>query len=134
MPNTTKGIRQMAQKKTELTEAQKATVTAREKLEAAKKTNDAKKTKEALEHLHSCVVAENRERFVRVAGSRVRKARTILRALANVASPRSYHYSETDIAKAESVLGDELKRTIAKMRAGLTKGGAGKAEDDFSFG
>ena len=124
----------MAKTQSDLTPAQKATIAAREKLDAANKTNDAAKIKSAREHLAECLKTENRERFVRVGGGRVRKIRTAIRGLSNVASPRSYHYTEDDVAKAESVLNAELKSAFSKLRNALTKGGTAKAEDDFSFG
>ncbi len=131
----------MAKQKAELTAAQKATVAARAKVETARKANTDKPsdaTKAALAsaetQLKQCIHTENRERFVRVGGGRVKKARAAIRNFGNVASPRSYVYSEADIALAETALHDEVKKVIARMRASLTKGGTAKAEDDFSFG
>lgn len=131
----------MAKKAAEQTPAQKATLNARQKHELAVQANTAKPTdatKAALETaaatLKAAVAVENRERFVRVGGGRVKKARTAIRNFANVAQPRSYTFDESDIAKAETALTDEVKKTIAKLRASLVKGpGATKAEDDFTF-
>lgn len=131
----------MAKTAQEKTPAQKATLDARQKVETAAKADEAKSTDatkkhlaDAKVHLTACVKTENRERFVRVAGGRVIKARTAIRNLANVAQPRSYVYDESDVAKAESTLMDEIKATMNKLRTALTRGGsAAKAEDDFTF-
>jgi hypothetical protein len=131
----------MAKKKAELTDAQKATLAARQKVEDAQKVHDAKPTDATKKHLdaakselRSAQAVENRERFVRVGGNRVKKIRTAIRNLSGVASPRLYHYAEADVAKAEATLTEELTKTIAKLRTALTTGSAvAKAEDDFTF-
>lgn len=131
----------MAKPKSEVTPAQKATLDARQKLEAARKANEAKTTdatKKAVADAEKVVkeaqAVENRERFVRVAGGRVKKARTAIRNLASVAAPRSYTYTSTDVDKAEQALTAEVAATVKKMRSALEKGAsAAKAEDDFSF-
>ncbi len=131
----------MAKKKAEPNDAQKATLDARQKLELATKAHTDKPTDATKKHLEAMATAvkmaqhtENRDRFVRIAGGRVKKIRTAIRNLAGVAQPRSYVYAEEDVAKAESVLTAELKITLSKMRSALTRGaGAAKAEDDFSF-
>lgn len=131
----------MAKKKQEQTPAQLATLDARQKLELARNADTAKSTEatkkavtNAENHLRTCVTTENRERFVRVAGGRVKKVRAAIRNLAAVAAPRSYNYSEDDVNKAEAAIGQEVKSCIAKMRAALTRGAsAAKQEDDFSF-
>jgi hypothetical protein len=125
----------------EQTPAQKATIDAREKLKSAEKSHADKPTdatKKAVDAaksaVSSAVTAENRERFVRVGGGRVRKARIAIRNLANLAAPRSYTYDENDVVKMEATLLNEVKNVIAKARNALTKGaGSAKAEDDFSF-
>jgi hypothetical protein len=131
----------MAKTAQEKTPAQLATLDARQKVETATKNDTAKSTdatkkhlSEAQAHLKKCIHDENRERFVRVAGGRVIKGRVAIRNLANVAQPRSYVYTEADVAKAETTLSAELKATIDKMRAALTRApGAAKTEDDFTF-
>lgn len=131
----------MAKEKSELTDAQKATLDARQKLETARKAHAEKETEatkkavaSAEEHFRKCVSTENRERFVRVAGGRVKKARAAIRNLASVAAPRSYNYNEDDVKKAETALTSEVNKAISAMRAALQRGGtAKKAEDDFTF-
>lgn len=131
----------MAKKAAEKTPAQKATEAARAKLTTAEKANADKPTDatkkamtDAQSALKECIKAENRERFVRVAGGRVKKARTALRNLANVASPRSYLYDASDVDKAEKALTAELTKTLTAMRNALTSGGGSKTpEDDFTF-
>lgn len=130
----------MAKPKTELTNAQKATLGARQTLENARKADEAKSsdvTKKAVATAEAAVksaqAVENRERFVRVGGGRVKKARATLRNLAGVAAPRSYTYNASDIDKLEKVLADELASTVKKLRNALEKGTTAKAEDDFTF-
>lgn len=131
----------MAKEKTPPTAAEKALLAARQKHELANKAHAEKptdKTGAAVEaakaevQTHSATV--NRERFVRVAGGRVKKARTAVRNISNVANPRSYSYTEEDVAKAEAALNAEVKKTIDKLRSALTKGpSVAKSEDDFTF-
>lgn len=124
-----------------LSEAQKHTLDMRQKLELANKAHADKPTKDteakvssAKSAVASAIHAENRERFERVGGTRVKKARVALRNLGAVSTLRSYTYTESDVAKVESVLGAELKSAVAKMRAGLTPSAkTQKAEDDFTF-
>lgn len=131
----------MAKTKSEPTAAETKLLDLRQKLEVAKKNDEAKKsdaTKKAVADAENAVKDQmkivNRERFIRVAGGRVKKARATIRNLANVAAPRTYQYDESDVAKAEAALNGEVKKTIEKMRSALTRGAsAPKAEDDFSF-
>jgi len=131
----------MAKPKSEVTAAQKAVLALRQKVEVARTAHDKngnEQNKKALEHaqgeLKAAVLVENRERFVRVAGGRVVKARAAIRNLANVAQPRSYSYTEEDCDKAEKALTEEIKKSIGALRSALTKTpGAAKAADDFSF-
>lgn len=128
-------------KERELSPAEKSLLDLRQKLELAEKANTDKPTtatKTALDAAKKSVsdasAVVNRERFVRVAGGRVNKARTAIKNLANVAAPRSYTYDESDVVKAEKALTDAVVSTIAKMRSALVKGAsASKAADDFSF-
>jgi hypothetical protein len=131
----------MAKPKTETTPAQKAVLDARQKLEVAK-GQDAKSpndnTKKAVvaaeQVLKTAQAVENRERFVRVGGTRVKKARAAILNFGKVNQPRSYTYSEDDIAKAETVLGDALNKAISGMRQSLTKGPTAQKEaDNFTF-
>lgn len=130
------------EKKTrEASPAEKSVLDLRQKLEVATKNDTAKSTdatKKAVADLETAIKSAqatvNRERFVRVAGGRVKKARIAIKNLANVAAPRTYTYDESDVAKAESALLSQVKSTIDKLRSALTKGGqTAKAEDDFSF-
>lgn len=112
----------------------------RQKLETAKK-NDAAKSTDATKKLVADLEAEakataslvNRERFVRVAGGRVKKARAAIRNLANVAAPRTYTYTENDVAAAEKAINEETAKSINALRSALTKGGTAKSSDDFTF-
>jgi len=130
-----------AKKEKVLTDANKAVLDCRQKVELANKAHADKPTKEtekavstAKDNLAKAITAENRERFVRVGGNRVKKARVALRNMGAVSSLRSYNYTEEDVAKAEQVLSGELKSAIAKMRSGLSPSAkAAKAEDDFTF-
>jgi hypothetical protein len=99
----------------------------RQKLEVAQTAHNAKPSKDTEAKVASAKAAVadatkavNRERFVRVGGQRVKKARAALRNLASVNSLRSYNYTADDINKAEKVLTDELNSAISKMRSGLT--------------
>lgn len=131
----------MAKKERELSAAEKTLSDARVKLDAAKEkdgkaSTDA--TKKAVADAETVVKTNvaivNRERFVRVGGGRVKKARAAIRNIGNVAQPRSYTYDESDVVKAETALNDEVKKTIAKLRLALTKGpAAAKDGDDFAF-
>lgn len=133
----------MAKEKKEkvLTAANKAVLDARQKLETANKADEAKSTdatkaavNTAKSTLAAAVAVENRERFVRVAGGRVKKARIAIKNLANVAAPRSYTYTEADVALAEKALMDAVASSIAALRGALVKGASTtKAADDFSF-
>lgn len=131
----------MAKKAAELSDAAKAVLDIRQKIETAKKNDTAKSTdatKKAIADLEAslktAIVAENRDRFVRVGGGRVKKARAAIRNLANVAAPRSYTYDESDVAKLETVLSAELSKTVSALRAALANPGkTAKAADDFTF-
>lgn len=131
----------MAKEKSAPTPNETKLLDIRQKLEVAKKNDAAKSTdatKKAVADLEAAVKAGltvvNRERFVRVAGGRVKKARLAIKNLANVAAPRSYTYDESDVSKAETALTAQVKSTIDALRSALTKGGGtAKAQDDFSF-
>ena len=131
----------MAKPKSEVTAAQKATLDAKQKLEIAKtahEKNASAENKTKLDNAHAAVKAaqtvENRERFVRVAGGRVTKARDAIRNLSNVAQPRSYTYTEADCDLAEKALTDEIKKSIGALRSALTKApGVTKAKESFTF-
>ena len=131
----------MAKETRESTPAEKTLLDLRQKIEVATaadtKTSTAT-TKKALADLETQIKTAqkvvNREKFIRVAGGRVKKARIAIKNLANVAVPRTYEYSEEDVSKAESALLSQVKSTIDKLRSALTKGSsAAKSDDDFSF-
>lgn len=131
----------MAKPKSEPTPANKAVLDLRQKLELARnadKTKSTDATKKAItdleKSLKDAVQVENRERFVTVAGGRVKTIRKAVRQLANVASPRSYKYDASDVDKAEAAMTAEVTKTVAKMRAALVSGNAAKpTDDDFTF-
>jgi hypothetical protein len=131
----------MAKTRQEQTPAMKETIAARTAYEAAQKADETKSTEATKKNLLATKVVltealkvENRERFVRVAGGRVKKARVAIRNLSNVANPRTYIYTTDDVDKAEKALTDEVKSAIGKLRNALNKGsGTAKSEDDFSF-
>lgn len=131
----------MAKPKSEPTAAAKATIAARDTLTKAREADKAKSTdatKKAVATAEaafkSAVAVENRERFIRVAGGRVKSARVALKNIGKCAVPRSYTYDESDVAKAETALTDAVKSAIAALRNALVKGaGTAKAGDDFSF-
>lgn len=131
----------MAKEKTPPSPAETALLGARQKHELANKAHTEKpseKTQAAVEaakaEVQKLVTTVNRERFVRVGGGRVKKARTAIRNLANVAQPRSYSYTMEDVAKAKAALYGEVDKTIAALEKALTKGPAAvKNADDFTF-
>lgn len=128
----------MAKKASEPTAAANAVLDLRQKLELARAADTkatTEKTKAAVADLESklkeAVNIDNRERFVRIVNNRHKKAKTAMRNLANLASPRSYTYSEADVVALESSLAVELKSTLTKLRAALNRGGAANvAEED----
>lgn len=131
----------MAKKERELSPAEKTLSDLRVKLDAAKEadgksSND--KSKAALAAAQKAVSDQsqivNRERFVRVGGSRATKARDAIRNLGNIAAPRSYNYTSADIDKLEAMLTSESKSTVEKLRSALVKGTpAAKTTETFSF-
>lgn len=131
----------MAKPKSAPTAAALATVAARDILTKAREAEKAKSTDatkkavaDAEVKFKAALATENRERFIRVAGGRVKSARVALKNIGKCAVPRSYTYDESDVAKAETALNDAVKQAIAALRNALTKGaGAAKAADDFSF-
>lgn len=56
-----------------------------------------------------------REKFVRLAETRVSNALHSLTVIGNLAAP-SYEYSEEDIAKIETALKDKLDTVVAHLR------------------
>lgn len=119
----------MAKQKAELTAAEKELSARKVKLDTANKAHEAKPTDataKAVETAKTAVAEQqkivNRDRFVRVAGGRVIKARVAIQNLANVAAPRSYTYDESDVANAERAIMADLKATLDKLRSALSGG------------
>lgn len=131
----------MPKKEVELTAKQKALSDAKVKLDTADKAHTAKPTpatdaalKTAESAVNAAFALVKRENFVRVAGSRVKKARIAIRNLGNINSLRNYTYSEADIATAERGITEMMQKAFASMREGLlTKTSAAPASDNFSF-
>lgn len=130
----------MAKKAKEKTAAQKSLDDARQKLELANTADTTKNTdatKKAVETAKANVKAADdivrRERFVLIGGSRTKKARLALRNVAAVAAPRSYAYTEADIATFEATMTKEVQSAAGKLRTALTKGGVAKAEIEDIF-
>lgn len=131
----------MAKPKSAPTETQTKILDVRQKLELARKAHEAKpdaKTKATVEsheaELKSLRALDNRDRFVRVIGGRVKAARKALRMLAQGANPSGYKYDASDISKMCSVLRSEIDTLEKKFTTSLTAGAsAAKSEDDFSF-
>lgn len=130
----------MAKTKTELTPTQIAANKAREAYNAAKEAHDKSQTdknKVALDKAtterNTAVTAENRERFLRIGGARVTKAISSLANVGKLAAPRSYEYSEEDVAKLESAITSAAKNAIQALRAAKQKGGGKSAVAGFTF-
>jgi len=129
----------MAKKAAEKTPIQKAAEKAREAYrkakDAAEKTdNDV--TRKALEHAKierdKAVVAENRERFLRVGGGRVTKAITAIEQVGKLNQPNSYEFSENDVTKIREALSNSLTSAISALEA-AKKGNTKKDSATFSF-
>jgi len=67
---------------------------------------------------------EKRDRFAKVAASRVQKALDALDSLSKCSNKSNYEYSEADIRKMARVLNDKLKTTLATFRSGADAKGA----------
>lgn len=113
----------MAKAKTELSPIQIAAKNARAKVEkateAVTKTKNAQTEKalaDAESELAVAVRAENRERFERVGGGRVAKALSSLDNIAKLAKPRSYEYSDSDVAKMEAAITSAAVTAVTALR------------------
>jgi len=129
----------MAKKVAEKTPIQKAAEKARDAYrkakDAAEKTdNDV--TRKALEHAKierdKAVVAENRERFLRVGGGRVTKAITAIEQVGKLNQPNSYEFSENDVTKIREALSNSLTGALSALEA-AKKGNTKKDSVTFSF-
>jgi len=131
----------MAKPKSAPTETQNKMAALRVTLDKARDAHKAKpddklaKTIEGHEaELKSLRLQDNRERFVRVVGERVRKTRAMIRALGQGANPTSYKYDASDISKMISALTTEVSAIEKRYTVSLTAGAsASKVEDDFTF-
>jgi len=124
----------MAKTKTEATTAQKAATAASEahkKAKEADKKNSTPATKATLEKTSEALTAartiKNRESYVRVVNPRLAAVVTGLNKLAKLAAPRSYEYSDDDIAKMKTVIMDAAKNAITAFELSKTKTAKGTA-------
>lgn len=133
----------MAKQKKEKTPAMKAfesAKAARDKADEAveKNATDAnKRAAETAQKAYEKAKAElNRERFLTIGTSRVKKVRISLAALAKVANRNNYEFSDDDVKKMFAGIGEKLN--VAKvafdraLQSGAKKSGQ-RATDDFSF-
>lgn len=67
---------------------------------------------------------EKRDRFAKVAASRVQKALDALESLSKCSNRSNYEYTETDVKKMSRVLNEKLKTTLAAFRSGSDAKGA----------
>ena len=129
----------MAKKKSDPTTAQLKVLDLRQKHAVATKAHTDKPTDATKKHLDTIATelsaarkVENRERFVRVIGGRIQKTIADIRNVANV-NTASYQFDTADVSKVETALDTEVKKTVAKMNAALTKSGPTKSSVDFTF-
>jgi hypothetical protein len=59
-----------------------------------------------------------RERFAKVAASRVQKALDALESLSKCSNKSNYDYTEADVRKMSKVLNEKVKSTLGKFRSG----------------
>lgn len=67
---------------------------------------------------------EKRDRFAKVAASRVQKTLDALESLSKCSNKTNYEYSEADVKKMSRVLNEKLKITLAAFRSGSDSKGA----------
>jgi len=72
---------------------------------------------------------EKRERFAKVAASRVQKALDAMESLSKCSNRTNYEYSEADIRKMSRALNDKLKVTLDMFKSGAQS----KAGNTFKF-
>lgn len=131
----------MAKPKSAPTETQTKILDVRNKLEKVREAHTAKPSDQLAKaitghetELKELRALDNRDRFVRVVGGRVKAARKVLRMLATNANPTSYKYDSADITKMVGVLRAEIDTLEKRFTTSLTAGAsAAKSEDDFSF-
>jgi hypothetical protein len=124
----------MAKPKTEPTDVQKAFKTATEKYKKAKEAHEKHKTEAsnvallaATTGLRTAKINKNRESFLRVGNGRVGAAIASLNGLAKLASPASYEYSDEDVAKIKTLVGDAFKGAMTAFEMSKTKQAKGSA-------
>lgn len=76
---------------------------------------------EARDALHAAVVAEKRERFLRLSATREFRARMGIQALRGLAQPKSYSYTAQDIIDIEQSIVAVLNQVTAELLAALVK-------------
>lgn len=130
----------MAKIKAVKTKIQLAADTARAnyaKAKEANEKNDNPTTQKALSDASaardSAVTAESRERFLRVGGQRVSKAVSAINNVGKLAAPRSYEYSETDIAKAEAAITGAATAALTALRNAKQKTAGKTQAPGFAF-
>ena len=77
-----------------------------------------------------CRMRNKRERFVKLAQTRVTKATQMLRLIGNLSSLNNYAYSEDDAQKMFAALDTEMKLLKAKFLTALSK----RSKDEFRLG
>lgn len=61
---------------------------------------------------------EKRDRFAKVAASRVQKALDALDSLSKCSNRSNYEYTEADVRKMSKALNEKLKNTLAAFHSG----------------
>lgn len=70
-----------------------------------------------------------RDRFVKVAASRVQKTLDALDSLSKCGSKANYEYTDVDVRKMEKVIRDKVKEAMAKFGSGSSE----KEDKGFRF-
>jgi hypothetical protein len=127
--------KKMAKEKSEKTPIQKTADKARTDFAAAKEKHaktqndaNAKAMTLAKTAMQAAVAAENRERFVRLGGARGGKVIDALETLVNVANPRAYSFTATDIPKIFGPIEAKLKAVKSSFEA-ATNTASGDAKE-----
>lgn len=130
----------MAKTKKELNSAQQAAKAARAALKVAKETVAKTKnasTEKALEAANAAasvaVKAENRDRFLRVGGSRVARALEAIKNVGALGNARSYEFDTADVSKIESALNNALASAVSSLKTAHAVGAATKKASTFTF-
>lgn len=130
----------MAKTAKEKTPIQKAAEAARNKYQLAKaaveKADNAttqKALSDATTARDNAVDAERRERFLTIGGARVAKSIDVIANVGKLAAPRSYAYTEDDIAKLEAGITNAAKNAVSALRSALQKGAPKAVKAGFTF-